>query len=263
MKKLPLFSVLLLLLSGLSAQAEIIGNKVSYTAEGINFNGYIAYDDAIKGKRPGIIVVHEWWGHNEYARKRARMLAGLGYTAIALDMYGEGKQASHPKDAGKFSAEVKSNLASAEKRFMAAYHLLQQQPQTDSKQIGAVGYCFGGGIVLAMARRGADLKAVASFHGNLDVGEPAAKGDIKGSILVLNGAADPFIKPAQIQSFKHEMNAAEVIFEFINYPDAKHAFTNPEADDFGKKFGIPLAYNKDADEKSWSKMQEFFKTTFK
>lgn len=246
----------------LNANASVVTKDVNYSAENTTFKGYIAYDDSIKGKRPGIIVVHEWWGHNDYARKRARMLAELGYTAIALDMYGNGKQASHPADAGKFSAAVANNLTSAEKRFMAAYQLLQQQPQTDPEQIAAIGYCFGGGIVLAMARRGVDLKAVASFHGSLGVGAPAAE-KIKGRILVLNGAADPFVKPQQIEAFKDEMYTAGIDYEFISYPGAKHAFTNPDADMLGKQFKIPLAYNKRADERSWEKMQEFFKSTFK
>ena len=250
-----------LLLSGVG-HAQIIGKDVSYDMDGTIFKAYLAYDDNIKSPRPGVIVVHEWWGHNEYARKRARMLAELGYTAIALDMYGEGKQASHPKKAGKLSSSITKNLPKAEKRFKAAYDLLQQQIQTDKKQIAAIGYCFGGGIVLAMARRGVDLKGVVSFHGSPNVGAPVKKGMIKAKILVQNGKADPFIKQSQIDAFKQEMNKAGVNYEFINYPGAKHAFTNPEADTFGKKFSIPLAYNKDADTKSWIKMQEFFKDIF-
>jgi dienelactone hydrolase len=136
-------------------------------------------------------------------------------------------------------------------------------PQTDNKQIGAIGYCFGGGIVLAMARRGVDLKGVASFHGSLGEGAPVAAGNVKGELLVLNGAADPFVKQEQIDAFNAEMKDANVKFEFINYPDAKHAFTNPDADKFGQEFGIPLAYNKAADEQSWSKMTQFFKRIFK
>lgn len=259
--KIITLSLLLLLAKNVSA--EIVTSPISYTADGMTFQGYTAYDNATSASRPGVIVVHEWWGHNDYARKRARMLAELGYTAIALDMYGNGQQASHPQDAGKFSGAVKSNMASAEKRFMAAYEVLQNMPQTDKKQIGAIGYCFGGGIVLAMARRGVDLKGVVSFHGSLGEGAPVTKGKVKGELLVLNGAADPFVKPEQIAAFKDEMNAADVKFEFINYPDAKHAFTNPDADQFGQQFGIPLAYNKTADEQSWAKMQTFFKHIFK
>jgi len=244
-----------------SANAAIIEKNINYSVDGKEFKGYISYDDSSNKPRPGIIVVHEWWGHNDYARKRARMLAELGYTAIALDMYGEGKQAGHPGDASKFSSVLKQNLPLAEKRFMAAYRLLQQQAQTDKENIAAIGYCFGGGIVLAMARRGVELKAVASFHGGLGLGAPV-KNKLNTRILVLNGEADPFVKPKQIEAFKKEMNAAGVDYEFVGYPGAKHAFTNPQADEFGKKFKIPLAYNKRADERSWQKMKEFLNQTF-
>lgn len=246
-----------------SVSAKVVDKQVNYVSGDTQFTGYLAYDDKYIGPRPGVIVVHEWWGHNEYARKRTRMLAELGYSAIALDMYGSGKQASHPKDAGKFSRAVVSNLPEAEKRFQAAYSLLQSQPQTEKNKIAAIGYCFGGGIVLAMARRGLDLDGVVSFHGSPNVGAPAKKGKVKASVLVLNGADDNFIKPEQIDSFKSEMETLGVDYEFVNYPNAVHAFTNPDADMYGKKFSIPLAYNQSADEKSWAKMQAFFKRIFK
>ena len=256
------FLLLVVVLFSGASQAQIIGKDVNYKADDTSFKGYIAYDDSIKGPRPGVIVVHEWWGHNEYARKRASMLAELGYTAIALDMYGDGKQANHPKEAGQFSSSITRNLPDAENRFKAAYKLLQQQAQTDKKQIAAIGYCFGGGIVLAMARRGVNLKGVVSFHGSPNVGAPAKKNMIKAKLLVLNGEADPFIKADQIEAFKQEMDKMDVDYEFINYPGAKHAFTNPDADTFGNKFSIPLAYNREADVKSWNKMQDFFKEIF-
>ena len=263
MNAFKIITVLVLMLSASIANAKIVEQDVNYSANGTQFKGYITYDDSKKGKRPGVIVVHEWWGHNEYARKRARMLAELGYSAIALDMYGDGKQADHPKDAGKFSSAIAGNLPEAEKRFMAAYELLQAQPQTNKNKIGAIGYCFGGGIVLAMARRGVDLKGVASFHGSLGVGAPTEKGKVKARLLVLNGKADPFVKPESIKAFKKEMKQAGVKYKFVNYPGAKHAFTNPEADTYGTKFSLPLAYNKKADEKSWKKMKKFLKKVFK
>jgi dienelactone hydrolase len=190
------------------------------------------------------------------------MLAELGYVAIALDMYGDGQQASHPKDAGKFSSAIASNLDNAEQRFMAAYQLLQLHPLTQKDKMAAIGYCFGGGIVLAMARRGVNLKGVASFHGSLGLGAPVEKGKVKAQILVLNGEADPFVKTEQIESFKKEMGEAGVNYEFINYPNAKHAFTNPGADKYGKQFSIPLAYNQKADKASWAKLQTFLKQIF-
>lgn len=244
-------------LFSIQLQAEIVTSEVNYSDGDITMKGYIAHDDSIKGKRPGIIVVHEWWGHNDYAKKRARMLAKLGYSAIALDMYGQGKTASHPKDAGMFSGEVKKNMAVAEKRFMAAYQLLQKQDHVDKDKISAIGYCFGGGIVLEMARRGVDLDGVVSFHGSLGTKDEATKGKVKAKMLVLNGAADPFVKPEAIEAFKKEMKAVQVDYKFINYANAKHAFTNPGADKFGEKFNIPLAYNEKADRASWNEMKAF------
>jgi len=239
-----------------------VGEEVDYQSGDTVLKGYVAYDDSIKGKRPGVLVVHEWWGQNEYARHRARMLAALGYTALALDMYGNGKQATHPDDAGKFAAAVRKNMPEAEARFRAAMKLLQEQKTVDAKHIAAIGYCFGGGIVLEMARRGLDLDGVVSFHGSLGTANPAEKGMVKARMLVLNGADDPFTKPEQIAAFKNEMDNAGVDYRFINYPGAKHSFTNPGATELGKKFGLPLAYNEEADKKSWAEMQGFLKDVF-
>jgi len=247
----------------MDASAKVVGKTVNYEVDGKKFVGYIAYDDKIKGKRPGIVVVHEWWGLNAYARKRANMLAKLGYSAIALDMYGGGKNATHPKDAQAFAGAVFADLDQAEARFNAAKALLQKDPHTDPEKIAAIGYCFGGGIVLAMARRGVDLDAVISFHGSLGTQTPAQPGKVKAKILICNGEEDPFTKPEQITAFKKEMTDAGVSFEFKNYPHAKHAFTNPGADKFGKKFDLPLQYNKAADTASWDDMKAFLKTAFK
>lgn len=260
--KINLLVLLTSLLLSFQSHAEIVTKVVDYSDGEIKMKGYLAYDDSIAGQRPGIIVVHEWWGHNDYVKKRARMLAKLGYHAIAIDMYGNGKTASHPKDAGKFSGEVKKNMDVAEKRFMAAYDILQKQDNTSKDEIAAIGYCFGGGIVLEMARRGVDLDAVVSFHGSLATKKAAKIGAVKAKVLVLNGEADPFVKAESIAGFKTEMERANVDFKFINYPDAKHAFTNPGADEFGNKFNIPLAYNADADKKSWDEMKALFDEIF-
>lgn len=243
--------------------AAVTGEEISYSDGETTMKGYLATDTAISGKRPGILVVHEWWGQNQYARKRAKMLAALGYTALAVDMYGEGRLADHPETAGQFSGELRKNMPLAEKRFKAAMQLLKQQPTVDPDQIAAIGYCFGGGIVLEMARRGLDLKAVASFHGSLGTSEPAQRGMVKAKILVANGADDPFTTPEQITAFKQEMDQAGADYQFINYPGAKHSFTNPEADSYGKQFNLPLAYNRQADEQSWQAMQELFARVFK
>ncbi|HID48009.1 MAG TPA: dienelactone hydrolase family protein [Chromatiales bacterium] len=244
------------------ASAEVVGREVDYRAGGAAFKGYLAWDDALRGKRPGVLVVHEWWGHNAYARKRARMLAGLGYVALAVDMYGEGRQASHPGDASKFSSAVMNDLPAAEARFLAAYRLLQRQPQVDPGRIAAIGYCFGGGVVLAMARRGVALDGVVSFHGSLMAGAPAQPGKVIARVLVLNGADDPFVTAEQRAAFKRDMAQAGVTYEMIDYPGATHSFTNPDADRLGKQFQLPLAYSARADQESWNKMQEFFRQIF-
>ena len=247
----------------LSAQSKVITKEVSYQQDGTKLVGYLAYDDAIKGKRPGILVVHEWWGHNDYARSRARQLAKLGYVAFSLDMYGDGKTADHPKDAGRFAGQVKNNMDVAEARFNAARAQLVANKLTDSSKVAAIGYCFGGGIVLEMARRGADMKGVVSFHGSLGTNAPAQKGKVNSKVLVFNGADDPFVKPESISAFKQEMKQAEVDATFVNIPGAKHSFTNPGATANGKKFNLPLEYNAEADKNSWSQMLKFFDKLFK
>lgn len=241
---------------------DIRGEEVTYQAGDTTLKGYLAYDSNLQGKRPGVLVVHEWWGHNEYARTRAHMLARLGYTALALDMYGEGKQASHPEDAQKFMTEVMSNMDLMQARFEAAEELLRQHETTNPDKIAAIGYCFGGAVVLNMARQGADLEGVASFHGNLATQNPAEPGDIKAGILVLHGADDSFVPPEQVEAFKKEMEAAGADYEFIAYPGAVHSFTNPGATALGEKFNLPLAYNESADEQSWQELQEFLKEIF-
>lgn len=262
MHKATVVIALLLMFFGVTANAAVVGKEVEYSDGDTLMKGYLAYDDNCRGQRPGILVVHEWWGHNEYARGRARQLAELCYTALAVDMYGEGKQAAHPDDAGKFAAEVRKNMPVAEKRFKAALKLLREHVTVNPEKIGAIGYCFGGGIVLAMARRGIDLDAVASFHGSLPTDDPPQKGAVKSTILVANGADDPFAKPEQIALFRSQMDAAGANYSFINYPGAKHAFTNPEADKYGKQFGLPLEYNAAADAASWKAMERLFDEAF-
>ena len=244
------------------AHAAIKGDEVQYKVGDQMFKGYIAYDDAKKEKRPGVLVVHEWWGHNEYARKRARMLAELGYTALALDMFGDGKQAHHPDEAGKFAGEVQQNMDAAKARFVAAEDVLKKHPTVDVQKIAAIGYCFGGAVVLQMARAGVDLKGAASFHGPLGTATPAAKGRVKAKVFVANGADDSFVKPEEVAAFKQEMEAAGIDYKLVNYPGAKHSFTNPDADELAKKFNMPIAYNAEADKQSWSEMQVFFKKIF-
>jgi dienelactone hydrolase len=245
------------------AEPRISGKTVEYSAQGVVMKGYLAYDDSIKGRRPGVLVVHEWWGLNDYARKRARMVAELGYTALAVDMYGDGKRAMHPDDAKKFSSELMKNFDDAKARFTAAMEFLKQQPSVDPTRIAAIGYCMGGGVVLNMARQGVDLKGVASFHGSLSAVKPAQPGSVKAKVLVLHGGDDKFIPPEQIEAFKQEMKSAGVDFQFISYPGAVHSFTNSDANELGKKYNMPIAYNADADRKSWGELKGFLRKIFR
>jgi len=265
MKNILVFIITALVLSGCTAskKSEIEGREVSYSSDGVVMKGYLAYDKSISGKRPGVLVVHEWWGLNDYARKRARMLAGLGYVALAVDMYGGGKQAAHPDDAGKFSSELMKNFDVAKKRFGAAMDVLKEQPSVDPHKIAAIGYCFGGGVVLNMAREGVDLSGVASFHGILTAVSPARQGVAKAKILVLHGADDEFTTPEQVAAFKQEMKDAGVDLDFISYPGARHSFTNPDADKYAKEFNLPLGYNAEADRKSWEELKKFLGRIFR
>lgn len=260
--KLKSLLILITCLLATSANAEIITKEIDYQQGNTTMKGMIAYDDAIKGKRPGVLIVHEWWGHNKHARDKAKMLAKEGYVGFAIDMYGDGKTADHPDDAGKFSSAVAGNMPLAKARFDAAMETLKAQDNVAADKLAAMGYCFGGGVVLNMARMGVELKGVSSFHGSIATKNPAKKGDIKASVRVFNGAADPFVKAEQIAALQEEMKNAGVDFEFINYPGVKHSFTNPDADANGKKFGLPLEYNAAADKDSWQKNLEFLNEVF-
>ena len=261
MNKFVLF-IALCCFAGSAAQAAVQGKEVNYQANGTTLKGYIAYDDAIKGKRPAVIVVHEWWGHNNYVRKRADMLAQLGYTALAVDMYGDGKQANHPDEAGKFATEVSSNLPMAKARFEAGMQLLRSENNVDATRMAAIGYCFGGGVVLHMARTGEDLKGVASFHGALSTGTPAQPGKTKARIISFTGDDDVMIGPDKVAAFRLEMGNAGANFRIVTYPGVKHSFTNPDADELGEKFNLPLAYDAAADKDSWQQTTAFLREIF-
>lgn len=247
---------------GSDAAPQVKGEAVTYSANGDTLIGYLAVDTRSNEPRPGILVVHEWWGQNEYARKRADMLAALGYTAFALDMYGNGKLAEHPGDAMAFSSAVFQNFDTARARFMAALDRLRQEPTVDPTKIAVIGYCFGGGIALNMARQGLDVRGVVSFHGSLQAVSPAEPGGVRAPLLVFNGAADSFVPAEAIDAFKHEMDAAGAEYTFRNLEGAIHSFTNPGADAAGQRFNLPLAYDQAADEQSWAEMQAFFDDVF-
>jgi len=235
---------------------------VSYTAQGTTMNGYVVYDASKEGKRPGVLVVHEWWGLNDYPKMRARKLAELGYVAMAIDMYGNGKTADNPGDAGKMAGPFYQNPQMAKSRFDAALNKLKTFSQVDTTNLAAIGYCFGGGIVLNTARLGENLKGVVSFHGTL-VGTPADKNLLKTKILVCHGADDQFVKPQEVAQFKKQMDSIGADYTFKQYPNAEHAFTNPNATAAGQKFKIPIAYNAAADSASWNDMKSFFAKIFR
>lgn len=240
---------------------KVKGEEVTYASDSTNLKGYISFDENNQKKRPGILIVHEWWGHNDYVRKRADMLAELGYTAMAIDMYGDGKQANHPDDAGKFAMSVMTNLPEAKARFNAALELLKKQESVDEEKIAAIGYCFGGSVALTMANSGADLDAVAAFHSGVQLPVMPNK-ELKARVLVCNGADDPFVSPESIVAFKTAMDSIQANYEYVSYPGVKHSFTSKDADANGEKFQLPLVYDADADKKSWESLQILLKETF-
>jgi dienelactone hydrolase len=242
-----------------NANAAIKEEPVTYTDGQTTMKGFVVYDDAVAGKRPGIVMVHEWWGITKHIHNEAQKFAQQGYTAFIADMYGDAKTADNPTDAGALSGSVMKNPAAMEARFNAARDQLAKYASVDPRRIGAVGYCFGGAVVLNMARAGADLAAVAGFHASLGLNTPApAPGTVKAKILILNGADDPFVKREQYDVLKKDFDAAKVDYRIIEYPGAVHAFTNPEATALGKKFNLPLRYDAKADRESKAEAAKFF-----
>ena len=244
------------------ATDDIRTEEITYDADGTALRGYIAMPAHADGDVPGVIVVHEWWGHNDYVRSRADQLARMGYAAFALDMYGDGKQAAHPKDAQAFMEEAMGNADVTAARFRAARAILNAQDGVDAGRTAAIGYCMGGAVVLGMARAGEDLAAVVSFHGSLGTGSPAAKDAVKARVLVCTGSADPFVPTDDVASFRDEMDGAGADYQVVEYVDVVHAFTNPGATAKGEEFGLPLRYDADADQDSWKLMTELFDEVF-
>ena len=240
---------------------KLVEQNVDYTGDGINMKGYIAYDGNDSAARPAVLVVHEWWGLTDYPRRRARELAELGYVAMAVDFYGEGKTADNPDSAGIYAKPFYSNAQMTKARFDAAVAKLKTYPQVDGSKLAAIGYCFGGAQVLNLARMGEDLKGVVSFHGNL-LGVPLDKSKLKAAMLICHGAADPFVRPAEVTMFRKEMDSIGAAYTFKAYDGALHAFTNPEATELGVKFKLPIKYDAAADTASWSEMKIFLKQVF-
>ncbi|MCC6772367.1 MAG: dienelactone hydrolase family protein [Gemmatimonadaceae bacterium] len=244
------------------AGPDVQTREVRYTAGPTPLAGFVAWDAAVQGTRPGVIVVHEWWGHNEHSNEQARRLARAGYVGFALDMYGEGKNTTHPDSAQAFMQAATSDMDAMVARFQAALEQLKADPNVDTTRIAAIGYCFGGAVVLGMAQGGADLKAAVSFHGAMPPAAAVPPGSVKARLLVLAGGADPMVPMAAVDSFATRLREAGASVEVVTYPTAMHGFTNPTADSFGM---AGLKYDVTADEESWAAMltllEEVFRTT--
>ena len=258
-------SVIALFSGALRAQdgaSAIVGEEVSYKGKNVALKGYIAYDTTRHGRLPVVIVVPEWWGKNDYPRMRARMLAELGYLAMAADMYGEGKLADEPTQAQALSAPFYKNPTLGKERIEAAVAFIRKHPRANSKKVAAIGYCFGGAMALNAALAGSNLAAVVSFHGGLKVGQPK-KDAVRAKMLICHGGADSFVPDKDVTAFRKQMAAAGLPYKFIMYQRATHAFTNPSATETGKKFNLPIEYNENADKKSWADMKRFLEDAFR
>lgn len=277
MKKFPLFIIAIFLMlvscnkdqtknssenvNASQPSGQITSKEIIYTTDGKTFRSFIAFSGDSSTPKPVVLVFPEWWGVTDYAKSRAKQLADLGYFAMAVDFYGDGKTVETPADAQKLSEPFYTEPRLATAVFTAAKAELKKFPAADQTKVAAIGYCFGGAQALNIAREDASLKGVVSFHGNLMTGVRATNNKVK--VLVCHGAADSFVKAEEISAFKKEMDSAKISYQFIEYPNAVHSFTNPNATAAGKKFQLPIAYNKEADEKSWADMKSFLAEIFK
>jgi dienelactone hydrolase len=250
---------LTLLAASAQSSAAVQSKDVKYKVGDTEYVGFVAYDDASKDKRPGILIAPEWVGVNDYARGRAKQLAGLGYVAFVFDPYGGGKNAADAKQSAEWSTALKNDRPELRKRINAGLATLRQQDLVDGKKVAAIGYCFGGTTVLELARGGADVLGVVSFHGGLSTTMPAKPGEVTAKVLVCHGALDPFVPPEEVAKFEQEMGEAKVDWQLVKYADAVHSFTNPDA---SKRATQGVAYNEPADRRSWAAMRQFFGELF-
>ncbi|MGE5616305.1 MAG: dienelactone hydrolase family protein [Bacillota bacterium] len=243
------------LFAAVGAHARIVTQTVDYSQDGKTMKGYLAYDDARSGARPGVLVIHEWWGLNEYVKGRARQLAEMGYVAFAADMFGGGKATTDPKEAEALYNAVEGTPGLTAARAKAGLDVLRKQKGVDPNRVAAIGFCFGGTSVLRLAYSGEPLKAAVTFHGGLVAPKPDEAAHIRTPILVLHGAEDSFVTPETITQMTKAFDAAKVDWYMVTYARAVHAFTNPDAD----KFHIPgIGYNEKAATRSWDEMKRFF-----
>ena len=245
-----------------AATAELQTETITYTVQGQEHTGYIAWDDRFSGERPGILVVHEWWGHGEFSRDQAEKLAKEGYTALALDMYGDGKHADHPEKAKEFMEQASSNMDLMEARFITARQQLQEHDTVNPDQIAAQGYCFGGAVVLNMARLGMDLDGVVSFHGSLGSPIEAESGEVEAAVRAYTGGADQMVPAEQVSGFVQEMHGANVDYALRSFPGVQHSFMNPKADEYAEEFDMPLGYDEHAAETAWRGTLRFYDELF-
>lgn len=251
--------ILLMLLFSAPAFAAIHTETVQYKDGETVLEGYLAYNEAVMGERPAVLIIHDWMGLRDFAKKRAEDLAALGYTAFAADIYGKDVRPENPAEAGAQAGIYKKDRALARSRAQAALKVLENSPFADKSRIAAMGYCFGGMVALELARSGAEIEGVVSFHGSLDTPTPEEAVNIKGKVLVLHGADDPHVPPKDVENFENEMRQAKVDWQLIAYGGAVHAFTNPEA---GTDPSKGAAYNESADKRSWRAMKDFLTEIF-
>ena len=243
------------LLAGALAQAEVQTREITYEHDGTSFRGTLAWDDSLQGKRPGVLVVHEWWGLNDYVRDRARQLAEMGYVAFAVDMYGADKVTEHPAQAQEWMSQIVANVDQWRDRAMKGLELLRAEERVDASRLAAIGYCFGGATVMQLAYAGADVDGVVSFHGSLPPAPDEALDDIKASILAAHGSQDSFVPAERVAAFQAQLDKANADWQLHVYAGARHGFTNPDAGDYGLD---GLRYDAEADRRSWASMQSFF-----
>ena len=244
----------------MSNNANLHTETIKYAQEGTTLQGYFAYDKNVAGARPGVLVLPEWWGVNDYIKQRTRMLAELGYAAFGADMYGGGQLAENADEAASMMNAVLNDMEMGTSRIHSAYQCLMDQSQADPSRLAAVGYCFGGAMALHAARIGMDLRGVASFHGALGSFHKPAPGEVKAKVLVCHGTADAMVSDQDVAASKEEMTEAGVDFKFVAYEGALHGFTSREASENAKRYGLPIGYDVDADASSWQEMHQFLAT---
>jgi dienelactone hydrolase len=257
----PVFFILFFLCVWISlAEAKVQVTAIPYSHGDVSLEGMLAWDDAVQGKRPGILVVHEWWGLNEYVRTRAEQLAALGYVALAVDMYGKGKVTTHADEARQWMEQTTANTETWQARAREGLRVLQDDPRVDPTRMAAIGYCFGGATVMQMVYAGAPLKGVVSFHGSLPLPPSSANSKDWAKIVIAHGQDDPFLTPDHIQKFRETLEKAKADWHMVIYGGARHSFTNPSAD----RYGIQgIRYQEQADRRSWEHMKVFFKELFR